>query len=188
MHVRTKQTAFTGMAVAIGVIFIALGGIFENATLFFVFLAAFIAGALIHIFGLMQGVSYAAGVAILSLIIAPQKLYVFTFIWLAGYILFAEYMSGKKRLKGISVWVLKALFFNTMAALFVVFYMLIFGGSIEDMFTDTFVSLFGGKLWVCVSIAIIVLELVFVAFDRLYHIYVNRYMPSIVTWMRRFDR
>ena len=86
MHVKAKTMAFSGLLLALTVIFMVLGSVIETSTLFLLAAASFFVGIIIREFGLrIEAAFYAAGV-ILGFITAPNKFYVFTFAAMGLYI------------------------------------------------------------------------------------------------------
>ena len=63
MHVKAKTMAFSGLLLALTVIFMVLGSVIETSTLFLLAAASFFVGIIIREFGLRIGAAfYAAGV------------------------------------------------------------------------------------------------------------------------------
>ena len=97
MHVKAKTMAFSGLLLALTVIFMVLGSVIETSTLFLLAAASFFVGIIIREFGLRIGAAFYAAGVILGFITAPNKFYVFTF---AGEKLHGDGscgMCGKKR-------------------------------------------------------------------------------------------
>ena len=79
MHVKAKTMAFSGLLLALTVIFMVLGSVIETSTLFLLAAASFFVGIIIREFGLRIGAAFYAAGVILGFITAPNKFYVFTF-------------------------------------------------------------------------------------------------------------
>ena len=111
MHVKAKTMAFSGLLLALTVIFMVLGSVIETSTLFLLAAASFFVGIIIREFGLRirSGILSAAGV-ILGFITAPNKFYVFTFAAMGLYIWGREaawrwivgHCAGRKEQDGVS--------------------------------------------------------------------------------------
>lgn len=86
MHVKAKTMAFSGLLLALTVIFMVLGSVIETSTLFLLAAASFFVGIIIREFGLRIGAAFYAAGVILGFITAPNKFYVFTFATMGLYI------------------------------------------------------------------------------------------------------
>ena len=86
MHVKAKTMAFSGLLLALTVIFMVLGSVIETSTLFLLAAASFFVGIIIREFGLRIGAAFYAAGVILGFITAPNKFYVFTFAAMGLYI------------------------------------------------------------------------------------------------------
>lgn len=118
MHVGAKKLATSGLMLALNVILVVLSGIIDTSTLFFLAAAAFIIGIIVREFGLKYGASFFAGSIILSLILAPAKMYCITYAGMAIYILLSEAawkLLVKKNINSKHLFtVIRALIFNVM--------------------------------------------------------------------------
>lgn len=99
MHVNAKKMAVTGLLLAFNVVLIVLSGVFEFNTLFLLAAASFLIGIVIREYNLITGLAFYVGAVLLGLIVAPNKLYCFTFAAMGVYILAIE---GIHRLLGKS--------------------------------------------------------------------------------------
>lgn len=90
MFLKSGDIAYTGILIALGVVFVMLGGYFEGSTLFFLAAAAFLAGVAARNASMVCAVLFTAGTLFLGLILAPQKLYMATFVVFCLYVLLAE--------------------------------------------------------------------------------------------------
>lgn len=86
MHVKAETMAFSGLLLALTVIFMVLGSVIETSTLFLLAAASFFVGIIIREFGLRIGAAFYAAGVILGFITAPNKFYVFTFAAMGLYI------------------------------------------------------------------------------------------------------
>ena len=75
MHVKAKTMAFSGLLLALTVIFMVLGSVIETSTLFLLAAASFFVGIIIREFGLRIGAAFYAAGVILGFITAPNKFY-----------------------------------------------------------------------------------------------------------------
>ena len=90
MHLKTKKLAFSGIALALCIIFMVLGSVIESNTLALLALASFSVGIITCEFGVRYGVAYLAAAIILGFLIAPNKFYCLTFATMGLYILLDE--------------------------------------------------------------------------------------------------
>lgn len=90
MHVKAKQVAFLGLLAALVTIFIMLSSLIESNTLFLLAAAAFFVGIALREYGLRIGFGFFMACILLGFLLAPNKLYVLTFIGLSLYIVFNE--------------------------------------------------------------------------------------------------
>ena len=97
MHVKAKTMAFSGLLLALTVIFMVLGSVIETSTLFLLAAASFFVGIIIREFGLRIGAAFYAAGVILGFITAPNKFYVFTFAAMGLYICCLLYTSPSPR-------------------------------------------------------------------------------------------
>lgn len=118
MHLKTKQLALSGILMALSVICIVLGGIIEINTLFFLLVAAFLGGIVIYEMGLRMGALFIAGTFFLGFFLGSQKMYAFTYLAFAVYILLAEagYRQSRRipnpKMAQTVLWVYKFFVFN----------------------------------------------------------------------------
>ena len=120
MHVKSKMMAFGGLSLALCILFMALGSVFETGTLFFLAASSFFVGIMIREMGMKMGLAFYLAAVLLGFIIAPNKFYVVTFGAMGLYILVIE---GAWRLlarnpgrfqKRDLFWGIKYLVFNVM--------------------------------------------------------------------------
>ena len=90
MHLKAKKLAFSGIALALCIVFMVLGSVIESNTLALLALASFFVGIITCEFGVRYGVAYLAAAIILGLLIAPNKFYCLTFAAMGLYILLDE--------------------------------------------------------------------------------------------------
>jgi len=96
MHLKSREIAFTGLMMAMGVVLVLLGGYLGTATLFFLAAAAFLAGVMERNFSLGMGVLYLVGTALLGFFLSPRKLHAATFAAMGIYVLVAEWFEKRQ--------------------------------------------------------------------------------------------
>ncbi len=178
MFLRSKAIAFTGIMMAIGVLLVMLGGFFEGSTLFFLAAASFLTGVVFRCISPGTSWFYVAGTSLLGVILAPQKLYLATFLAFSIYILGIEYMekafAEKETLiaKG-KIWVLKAVLYHLLLGISVLLVQKFFG--LEDVFAKgIFVKIKEYQI-LFVIMLIVMAELFWLIFDRAYVYFQKRY-------------
>ena len=82
MHLKSKQVAWCGIIMAFTVILQIASGIIETSSLFLLAAASFLAGCVERKFGTVTALGFSIGAFILGVILAPQKLYCFTFVFM----------------------------------------------------------------------------------------------------------
>ena len=128
MHVKSKMMAFGGLALAVCILFMALGSFFETGTLFFLAGASFFVGIIIREMGMKMGAAFYLAAVILGFILAPNKFYVISFAAMGLYIFVIEgawriLVKGPGRIqKRGFFWVVKYVVFNIMYIPAVVFF------------------------------------------------------------------
>ena len=175
MLLKSKDIAFVGILMAIGVILVTLGGYLEGSTLFFLAAASFLTGIVQRNLSVTASAAFLAGTTLLSFFLAPQKLYCATFLGFGLYILLAEYLEklaekGKKR---AFVWIFKAILFHGLFALALFVTEKIFG--LEILFSGkvfSFLQEYKFFFWIVV---IACAEIFWIVFDRAYFYFQNRY-------------
>ena len=90
MHVKSRLMAFGGLALALCILFMVLGSIFETGTLFFLAASSFFVGIVIRESGMKMGLAFYLAAVLLGFILAPNKFYVITFGAMGLYILVIE--------------------------------------------------------------------------------------------------
>lgn len=90
MHVTAKNIAFLGLLEAVTVILVVLSGIFDFNTLFFLALASLGIGIAIEENGLRLGIGFYIASVMLSLLLAPNKLYCLTYSGVGLYVVVLE--------------------------------------------------------------------------------------------------
>ncbi len=174
MHLRAKEIALCGLLMALGVICISAGAILENITLFFIFTACFIEGISVRFYSPAFGIIYLVGTAVLAFFIAPNKLYVFTFLTLGIYLFTAEVLE-KKKVNVFLKWVVKLAVFILVfsAAYFALF--LFFSEDIMLISGDRIGDISGNHGFVGFILIFVIFLISVVICDRVYFYFMNKY-------------
>lgn len=176
MHLNTKNIALGGVLMAIAVLCIVLGSIFQFNTLVLLLIAAFLSGAVINDCGLGVGAMFITGTFILGFSLAPEKLHALTYLCFAIYIFLVETIyrfrqrATNKGVEGSNagwnafIWLCKFIIFNTIF-LFCLLMMpeVILGTSLLEK---------GG---IVIGIAAIAGQFVWIILDMAYNTFINRY-------------
>ncbi|MDF2540488.1 MAG: hypothetical protein K0S47_206 [Herbinix sp.] len=151
MYVNAKKIAFLGLLLAFAVILVIFSGIFEFNTLFLLAAASFCVGIAIRECKMALGFGFFIASTLLSLMLAPNKLYCITYSAFGLYIVIAEYTWGKlekgkiRKNRSELLWIIKYIVFNLMFIPMVLFFpKLFYQGSINPGLIAVF--LFGGQI------------------------------------------
>jgi hypothetical protein len=171
MLLKSRAVAFAGMATALAVIIVTIAGYIDVSTLFLLALASFIGGIVTRYFKVRYGVLFLLASVTLSFILAPQKMYVLTYLAMTVYVIVEESIdlnksNEHKTFSPVKEWIIKALVYNVLLAVIILVNYYLLG---LDMYK------FSGVYRVVMSnlafglpLMILVLELVMVVFDRAY--------------------
>jgi len=188
MFLRSKEIAFTGIMMAIGVLLVMLGGFFEGSTLFFLAAASFLAGVVFRCVSPGTSFFYVAGTSLLGVILAPQKLYLATFLVFSIYILGIEYMekafAEKETLiaRG-KIWVLKAVLYHLLLGISVFLVQKFFG--LEEVFGGGLFGKIKEYRMILIFVVIVLAELFWLIFDRAYAYFQKRYGNTLKRMIRQ---
>lgn len=171
---------------AITVILQILAGVIETSSFFLLAAASFLTGCTERKFGVKTAVSFSAGAVILGFILAPQKLYCFTYAGFCIYVLVAEYFRQKNILNGNSdnkrkvsdnfklQYIIKGVVYHVLLIGAVFISVKISG--LEFIFSDEFIEKIETMPVYFVIIAgVIAAELLWFIFDRAYIFFQERY-------------
>lgn len=173
MLLNTKKLAFLGLLLAVTVVLIILSGVFEFNTLFLLAAASFGVGIAIRESSIRIGAGFYLAAILVSMMLAPNKLYIITFSAMGLYILIIENAFDQlthlkwKLLGSVSnrsrvYWVLKYFVFNLMFLPMLFFLpkliypgelkvrvlaLLILGGQVALFLFDTAYRYFQGTVW-----------------------------------------
>ena len=172
MHLKAKKLAFSGIALALCIIFMVLGSVIESNTLALLALASFSVGIITCEFGVRYGVAYLAAAIILGFLIAPNKFYCRTFAAMGLYILLDEVLwmiLNRVKMKqqkinfqtsdlhqkadkwSVLMWIAKWLIFNAMyVPIILIFPAFLFTGKLAQYHTAKgimLVLLLGQIVW-----------------------------------------
>lgn len=178
MLLKSKEVAYTGILIAFGVILIMLGGYFEGSTLFFLAAASFLVGVMERNFSLGLGVLYMVGTAILGFLLAPQKLYVATFLGFGIYVLVAEWFEKRlqagERVPGkVIIWVIKAVLYHVLLGISLLAGSYLLG--VEKLFAGEIFERLGKYPLILGIVILLGAELLWLIFDRAYVYFQRRY-------------
>lgn len=178
MLLKSKDVAFTGVMMALGVLLVTLGGYFEGSTLFFLAAASFLAGVVYRSISVAASLSFIVGTTLLGLILAPQKLYLATFLAFCVYVIAAEclekvWTEGKFSGKKSSIWVMKAFLYHILLGISVFLVQKFFG--LEVLFSKGVFSKLGEYHILLIFALIVAAELVWLVFDRAYFYFQGKY-------------
>ncbi len=138
MFLKAKRIAFLGLLLAVAVLLIIGSGIFEVSTLFLLGGASFCVGIAIRECGMRLGVGFFIAALLLSLILAPNKVYCFTFAGMAIYLIMIELAWERlarvtwRKNRNLILWLFKFMVFNGLYVAALIFLPdLIFPGKIS---------------------------------------------------------
>lgn len=120
MLINAKKLAFLGLLLSFDVILVILSGVLEFNTLFLLAAASFCVGVAIRECNLQLGFGFFLGSVLLSFILAPNKLYCFTYAAMALYLVIIEFtfvqlVKVKNSNNRIRIfWIIKYLVFNAL--------------------------------------------------------------------------
>jgi hypothetical protein len=120
MFLNAKKTAFLGLLLAVTVVLVVLSGIFDFNTLFLLAGASFGVGIAIRETNLRYGAGFYLGSILLSLLLAPNKLYCITYAAMGFYVVVYEFAYEKLTFVNHKIsrkslfWMIKYIAFNLM--------------------------------------------------------------------------
>ncbi len=171
---------------AIAVILQICAGVIETSSFFLLALASFLAGCVERKFGLKTAAGFCFGAAVLGFILAPQKLYCFTYAGFCVYVLATEYFRGKNGsiknsdkaenfMDNIRVqYIIKGIIYHVLliAAVFVSAKI----SGLEVIFSADFIEKIKQlPVVVVIFAAVIAAELLWFIFDKAYIFFQERY-------------
>ena len=151
MHVKAKVIAFSGLLLALSVVFMVLGSVIETSTLFLLAAASFFVGIVVREFGLAAGAAFYLAAVLLGFFVAPNKFYVLTFAAMGFYILGIEavwrWLSKRHGMqkRHLIFWIAKYLIFNIVyIPIVIIFRDMLFAQAVSD--TLLVIVIFGGQI------------------------------------------
>ncbi|MGB8451760.1 MAG: hypothetical protein WCD89_05445 [Anaerocolumna sp.] len=121
MLLNAKKLSFLGLLLACAVILVILGNVLEFNTLFLLAGASFSVGIAIRENGLRIGAGFYIASILLTLLLAPNKLYCITFAAMGFYLVMAEFTFNKLNFvkwntnkRKLFLWIIKFIVFNIM--------------------------------------------------------------------------
>ena len=169
---KSKEVAWSGITMALTVILIVLSGVIESSSLFILALASFATGIVERKFSLRTGIAFTIGAALIGFFVAPQKLYVFTYLGFSIYVVVAEYFRDKK-IYGIKPFVIKGVLYHVLlaAAVALVNYFIGFDVFLENSFINNI-----SKIQILYYLVLFVFaEALWILFDKAYIFFQERY-------------
>ena len=169
---KSKDVAWSGITMALTVILIVLSGVIESSSLFILALASFATGIVERKFSLRTGIAFTIGAALIGFFVAPQKLYVFTYLGFSIYVVVAEYFRDKK-IYGIKPFVIKGVLYHVLLAAAVALVNCFVG---FDMFLENSFINNISKIQVLYYLVLFVFaEALWILFDKAYIFFQERY-------------
>lgn len=165
MPLNTKKLAFLGLLTAVSVIMVILSGVLEFNTLFLLAAASFCVGIAIRESSNRNGFGFYLASLLLSILLAPNKLYCITYAGMGFYILIWEFTydkllrvqksNNRKKLH----WIIKYMVFNVMFIPMLIYLpKLIYQGEVNQGLNT--VVFFGGQ------VVLFVYDMAYVYFQR----------------------
>lgn len=179
MHVSTKKLAMLGLLLALTVVLTVLSSYIEMSTFFFLAAASYLVGVAMSETNITLGIGFYLASVLLSLILAPNKLYCLTFAMIAAYLVIVETVSTqlvKREMKQlatltpvqlnikkrrIALWAVKVLVFNLLYLPMLIFFpKLIYPGKLSVLI------LIG--IWVLGQFGLVIYDLAYQEFIKKY--------------------
>lgn len=182
MHLSTKKLAFSGLLLALTILLTVLSSVFETSTLFLLAAASYLVGINFRESGVRFGIGFYLAAILLSLVLAPNKLYCLTFAAISAYIVVMEVIrvyltkrelqklattdrSPLKQKSNVFFYAIKFVVFNLIYLPFLFFFPgLFYGGEISNVMYLSFIL--GGQI-------------VFALYDLAYDVFIQKYWKRI---------
>lgn len=195
LYLKSGEVAWGGIMMSVSVILIILASVIESSSLFFLAAASFICGIIQRKFSVKVSVLFAFGTFIIGLILAPDKLYCFTFMGFSVYVIVAEYFREKlndsykkgdekliKRNTKIS-FLVKFIVYHFLLAL-ALFFVKIFTG-IDISSAAPWIKSLAKVPVILVVVCIIAAEALWIIFDRAYVFFQNICASTLDVYLKR---
>lgn len=178
MFLKSKEIAYTGILMAIAIILIIVGGYIEGSTLFFLAAASFLAGIVEKNFSIVTAFAFLVGTTLLSVILAPQKLYCATFAAFSFYVIVAEFFERKNdsvlsKTQRTAVWGIKAVVYHVLLLVSLFLFQHFFG--FDDFFKQKWIAKLREYQVFLVIVTVLAAEAVWLLFDKAYLYFRRRY-------------
>ncbi len=186
LHLRSGHIAWCGVIMAISVILQISAGVIETSSFFLLAAASFLTGCIERKCGIKMAAGFSVGAVILGFILAPQKLYCFTYAGFCVYVLVAEYFRRKKELCQNSElkrnltydlrvqYIIKGILYHIL--LIVAVFISVKIGGFEFIFSNEFIEkIKTTPLYIIIIAGIIAVELLWLIFDKAYIFFQERY-------------
>lgn len=176
MFLKSKEIAYTGILMALGVLLVTLGGYLEGSTLFFLAGASFLAGIVERNFSIVAAIAFSIGTSLLSFILAPQKLYCATFVAFCVYVIVAEFLENKysnHKIKAGIIWGIKAVMYHVLLGISLYLIGNVFG--FDSFFQQGIFNILKQYQIFFAIFLVLCAEVVWIVFDRAYIYFQRRY-------------
>lgn len=186
LHLRSGHIAWCGVIMAISVILQISAGVIETSSFFLLAAASFLTGCIERKCGIRMAAGFSIGAVILGFILAPQKLYCFTYAGFCVYVLVAEYFRRKKEWCQNSElkrnltddlriqYIIKGILYHIL--LIVAVFISVKIGGFEFIFSNEFIEkIKTTPLYIVIIAGIIAVELLWLIFDKAYIFFQERY-------------
>lgn len=186
LHLRSGHIAWCGVIMAISVILQISAGVIETSSFFLLAAASFLTGCIERKCGIKMAAGFSVGAVILGFILAPQKLYCFTYAGFCVYVLVAEYFRRKKELCQNSElkrnltdnlrvqYIIKGILYHIL--LIVAVFISVKIGGFAFVFSSEFIEkIKTTPLYIVIIAGIIAVELLWLIFDKAYIFFQERY-------------
>lgn len=186
MHLKSKGLAYTGVWMALAVILIILSSLVESSSMFLLAAASFLTGVVQRRFRFRAAACFGMGTFVLGLILAPNKLYCFTYLAFSVYVILAEWFREKKkdqaeekrekngrRLSGMAgEWIAKGIVYHLLLAVSLIAVWKLVGpaGIVSEEWLGRL-----EKNRVLLIIPVMGAEILWLLFDRAYLFFQERY-------------
>lgn len=165
---------------ALAVILIVLSGVIEASSMFLLAAASFITGIFQRRFKTRAGVAFIAGTFLIGFILAPQKLYCFTFAGFSVYVSVAEYLRGKNTPAAAGMFI-KGICYHILLVIALVMVKYFIG--FEALFQEGWIDKLAGVPLLFVAAVIAAAEILWIVFDRAYIYFQDRYGDIFGRWL-----
>ncbi len=172
MHLKSKEIAYTGLMAAITVVCIILGSVIETNTLFLLAIASFFCGLVMQITSKRLAGGYVLACFLLGLLIAPNKLYCFTYLGMALYVYGAQVLHQRVvdgKIGMLVCWAGKCVLYHVLLIVSLVAVWRVLGFS--QLLQSQWIQRLTGMPWVAVIVILLCAEALWLLFDKAYRVF-----------------